>query len=118
MYSIRQIFILSLSAVILAACSDVATKPNISVEKELHGYSDYLSKINIIATEDNVLVKTVEVNRGNCPLLLLTGERPTVLEVNKQLVFGKRIDITAKCATRDVQEVKVETDTGVFKFTF
>lgn len=122
MYPIRQIFILSLSAVILAACSDAAsdaaTQPNIRVEKRLHGYADYLSKIDIIATENSVLVKTVEVNRGNCPFVLLTGEQPVVLEMNKQLVFGSRTDITAKCATRDIQEVKVETDTGVFTFTF
>lgn len=72
--------------------------------------------VNIQAVSDLVILKNVTVNRGNC---MIRANELEALKKEPKLKFGQNYIVWGGgCKLDQIKEVQVETDKGVFDFTF
>lgn len=72
--------------------------------------------VNIQAISDEVLIKDLVINRGNCPLMPTTVDS---LSRTPKLKFGQTYQgLTNHCRLNDITEINVTTDEGTFSFNF
>lgn len=96
----------------LSGCS---SEPNIEVSIESNQYHGSLV-FTIQATTDEVIVKNVVINRGNCALPAGTAKD---IERTVKLGFGQNYrGYSPSCTVNDVKEIEVTTNEGAFTFTF
>lgn len=95
---------------LLAGCS---AKPN--VEVSMGSIALNTTAFNIQAIGDEVTVKNVVINHGNCRLSHGTDKE---MEREIKIDFGKSYRGYSSCPAGEVKEIKVTTDRGTFSFTF
>lgn len=103
-----KILLVSLCAALaLAGCSDSHMK----VTLQHDAYLPMFPQLRVTAIGQDVTIKTLQVNGGDCELISVERFPRTVRRGNSTLV-----DIRANCD--DVQKVAIRTDDGTFDFTF
>ncbi|MGB6007772.1 hypothetical protein [Castellaniella sp.] len=104
--------IIFLATLSLLGCS---SKPNVEVSIQPNRSWGNLAFF-IQATSDDVVVKNVIINRGNCNLPPGTAKD---IERTVKLKFGQSYQgFSINCKVDDVKEIEVETDVGEFVFSF
>jgi hypothetical protein len=112
MNAINKFLVLIPLAVSLSGC---LTSPDVDVSiEENEFWGSVVFKIQ--AKEDEVLLKSVEVNRGNCKLPSGTA---TDLSRTVSLKFGQvYTGYAPSCKVDQIKEIDVQTDRGTFTFSF
>lgn len=72
-----------------------------------------ISQIHIQSVLDNVTIREVTINRGNCATLDYGA-----LAEGKQLKYGQALLAVSPCRPAEIREVKVKTDQDTYTFTF
>lgn len=91
----------------LVGCSD----SHIKLMLQRDAYLPMFPQLRITAVGQNVTIKNVKVNGGDCELVSVERFPRTVRSGSSTLV-----DVRANCD--DVSKVAVATDDGTFNFTF
>ena len=103
-----KILIASLCAALaLAGCSDSHLKVKLTNNPAFPN----IPRLRLTAVDQDVTVKGVEVNDGNCELNMLERFPRTIPKGS-----ADSVDILSTC--EDVSKVTIATDDGTFKFTF
>lgn len=103
--------LLSACAVALLILQGCSAKPNVEVSVE-PGPNKYVVSFYVRAKADEVTVKSVTINRGNCALSDSTQDSTIKLK------FGQSFQGWGICNLHDVKEIEVSTDAGAFTFSF
>jgi len=103
---------IGMAILLLFGCS---SEPNIEVSIQPNQHWGTLVFI-IQATTDEVIVKNVVINRGNCALPPGTAKD---IERTVKLGFGQSYrGYSPSCTVNDVKEIEVTTNAGGFTFSF
>lgn len=105
-----QIAIYAVALLLLAGCS---AKPDVEVTMGANALNT--TAFNIQAIGDEVTVKNIVINRGNCRLAYGTDK-----EMEKEItIFLHQIYRGySSCSAGEIKEIEVTTDSGIFLFTF
>lgn len=102
-----RVFFSFMFAGLIAGCGK--SDPPITIELVQNAGISTMQNINITSKVDDISIKKVIANRGNCAVNLRDG-------ANSELKFGQ--STVAYLACNDPAEVEVDTDAGNFTFTF
>jgi len=103
----------------LSGCGDDKPKTSpikISVEQAYNeAWNYYYPKVIITSIDDNVNIKNVLVNKGNCKysnqdLAYVNGRMQTIKLLPRKLTYGKQLEIRLKKC--EVLRIDVQTDKG------
>lgn len=108
-----KLFWLAFAAVFVSGCSG---ESEADIEVSIKAASEWLLEVNIQAISDEVIVKDVVINRGNCAL---PPENIESLSRTRKLKFGQSFRVfTYYCRIHDIKEIRVQTGEGAFDFIF
>jgi hypothetical protein len=107
---------IAISTLLISGCSG-PSEPDIEISvNSKDGLFGPMVLVNIQAISDEVLIKDLVINRGNCPLLSTTVDS---LNRKPTLKFGQTYQgLTNRCRLNDIIEIDVTTDEGTFSFSF
>ncbi|TDF24058.1 hypothetical protein [Delftia tsuruhatensis] len=101
-------------AVALLFLQGCSAQSNVEVSVR-SGPMSHMVTFEVRAIADEVVVKNVTINRGNCALGVITADE---LKKTIKLKFGQSMRGSGICTLPNVKEVKVGTDAGAFVFSF
>ncbi len=99
----------------LLGCS--SAKANIEVSIQTHPDSVMgLAAFVIQSTSDEVIIKDVIINRGNCQI---SPKASADIKKGLKLNFGQRyMSWSTPCTVKDIKEIAITTNKGKFTFSF
>ncbi|WP_368914247.1 hypothetical protein [Providencia sp. 1701011] len=115
------------STAIMAGCSDKdpsdILRVNINTTQSSHNFSGSRSSyrtINLTSLSDDLIIKNVKVNRGNCNPHLANPNKPYKLTYGKSASYNYYLfnGYSKTSHTCDVVEVQVDTNNGVLNYKF
>jgi len=111
--NIPIVLLLSLS---VTACS---SKNEIDVNIATNPYSPWGASIIYVQSVDNeVIVREVVINRGNCVTNYPVADHENKPIKRKALKYGETFSPTTLCKLHEIREVSVTTDKDTYTYTF
>ncbi len=119
--------VLAMAACTLTACKEEATaqatpsvKLEVMIEPNVYSVAGSSTLINITSLEDNPIeITEVLINRGNsCNPVSSISRKGSFDTKNLTFGFSQTAQAYARCDVGAVREVQVQTNKGVFAYTF